>query len=64
MTWLDLFQFLNERANDFQNLGKFNWQQEISVFNNHQLDSCSSETTQLSDNKFDFSIDSSPAEKS
>jgi hypothetical protein len=64
MTWLDLFQFLNERANDFQNLDKFNWQQEVSVFDFGQLDSYSVEIVQLPDNKFYFSIDSSPVEKS
>ena len=32
MKWIDLFQFLNERANDYKNLGNFDWQSEIKVF--------------------------------
>lgn len=34
MTWLDLFQFLNERANDFKSLGQFDWQANIKVYDN------------------------------
>lgn len=34
ITWLDLFNFLNERANDFKNLGKFDWQAEVKVYDN------------------------------
>ena len=34
MKWIDLFQFLNQRANDFQNLGKFDWQAEVKVYDN------------------------------
>lgn len=38
MKWIDLFQFLNERANDFKNLGKFDWQANIRVYDNKQGD--------------------------
>lgn len=34
MTWLDLFQFLNERANDFKSLGQFDWQANVKVYDN------------------------------
>jgi hypothetical protein len=34
MKWIDLFQFLNERANDMKNLGKFDWQSEVKVYDN------------------------------
>jgi hypothetical protein len=34
MTWLDLYNFLYERANDMKNLGKFDWQSEVKVYDN------------------------------
>ena len=32
MTWLDLYNFLHERANDVKNPGSFPWQEEVKVF--------------------------------
>ena len=34
MTWLDLYNFLHQRANDIKNLGKFDWQAEVKVYDN------------------------------
>jgi hypothetical protein len=34
MKWIDLFQFLNQRANDLKNLGQFDWQSEVKVYDN------------------------------
>ena len=34
MTWLDLYNFLHQRANDMKNLGTFNWQAPVEVFDN------------------------------
>jgi hypothetical protein len=34
MKWVDLFQFLNQRANDMKNLGQFDWQNEVKVYDN------------------------------
>jgi hypothetical protein len=34
MKWIDLFQFLNQRANDMKNLGQFDWQSEVKVYDN------------------------------
>ncbi len=34
MKWIDLFQFLNQRANDINNFGKFDWQSEVKVYDN------------------------------
>jgi hypothetical protein len=31
MNWLDLYNFLHQRANDIKNLGSFHWQEEVSV---------------------------------
>lgn len=31
VTWLDLYNFLYHKAHDFNNLGKFNWNEKIVV---------------------------------
>jgi hypothetical protein len=32
MTWLDLYNYLYERANDVKNPGSFPWQENVEVF--------------------------------
>ena len=32
MTWLDLYNFLHQQANCSKNMGNFDWQSEIKVF--------------------------------
>lgn len=34
MNWLDLYNFLHQRANDMKNLGKFDWQAKVQVYDN------------------------------
>lgn len=34
MNWLDLYNFLHQRANDIKNLGKFDWQAEVKIYDN------------------------------
>jgi hypothetical protein len=34
MNWLDLYNFLYERAHDMKNLGQFDWQSEVKVYDN------------------------------
>lgn len=34
MTWLDLYSFLNERANNINSIGTFNWSKQVKVFDN------------------------------
>lgn len=31
LTWIDLFQFLNERASDVINVGKFDWSAPVII---------------------------------
>lgn len=31
MTWLELYSFLYEKANNVKDLGKFNWQEPVLV---------------------------------
>lgn len=58
MKWIDLFQFLNERANDLNNLGSFPWQEEVKVFDFESLEYYSTDFVQMPDNKISLSIDS------
>lgn len=32
MKWIDLFEFLSRQANDVKNLGSFDWQKEIKIY--------------------------------
>lgn len=34
MTWLDLYTFLNERANNVNAVGTFEWNKRVKVFDN------------------------------
>lgn len=31
MTWLELYNFLYEKANDLKNIGEFDWQEPVLV---------------------------------
>ena len=58
MKWIDLFQFLNERANDYKNLGKFDWQNEIKVFDMNIGEYYNAELIQFNgENSISISID-------
>jgi hypothetical protein len=62
MKWIDLFQFLNERANDFKNLGQFPWQEEVQVFDFNTLEYYSTDFIQMPDKKISFSVDTTQLE--
>lgn len=57
MKWIDLFKFLNERANDFNNLGSFPWQEEVKVFDFDSLEYYSTDFIEMPDGKISLSID-------
>jgi hypothetical protein len=58
MKWIDLYNFLYERANDINNLGQFPWQEEVKVFDFESLEYHSADFIQMPDNKISLSIDS------
>lgn len=58
MTWLDLYNFLYERANDVKNLGSFPWQEEVKVFDFETLEYYNTDFIQMPDDKISLSIDS------
>jgi hypothetical protein len=64
MKWVELFQFLNERANDIKNLGSFPWQEEVSVFDYETLEYYSLDFIEMPDGKISFEIDTYQSEAS
>jgi hypothetical protein len=62
MKWIDLFQFLNQRANDMKNLGSFPWQEEVEVFDFGSLDYYSADFVEMPDKKISLSIDTTQTE--
>jgi len=62
MKWIDLFQYLNERANDFKNLGQFPWQEEVQVFDFNTLEYYSTDFIQMPNKKISFSVDTTQLE--
>lgn len=58
MTWLDLYNFLYERANDVKNAGDFPWQETVEVFDFDTLTYYPTDFLQMPDNKISLSIDS------
>ena len=59
MTWLQLYNFLYERANDINNPGSFPWQENVQVFDFETLEYYSTDFIQMPDNKISLSIDTS-----
>ena len=59
MTWLDLYNFLYERANDINSGGSFPWQQTVEVFDFETLEYYPTDFIQMPDNKISLSIDTS-----
>ena len=58
MKWIDLFSFLNERANDLKNLGKFPWQENVEVFDWETLEYYPADFIQMpADNKISLAVD-------
>jgi hypothetical protein len=51
MKWIDLFQFLNKKANDIKNLGKFDWQAPVVIHDAETGDEFTCDTFNISDKK-------------
>ena len=59
MKWIDLYNFLYERANDINNLGNFPWQESVEVFDFNSLEYYKADFIQFPDKKISLSVDSS-----
>lgn len=58
MTWLDLYNYLHERANDINNLEIFPWQEEVQVFDWETLDYYPTDFIVMpGDNKISLAVD-------
>lgn len=44
MTWLDLYNFLSQKANNIQNLDDYNWGQQVIVHNAETGDEYTADT--------------------
>lgn len=51
MTWLDLYNFLHERANNINALGTFDWGKEILVHDANTGDESFCDTYYISDSR-------------
>jgi hypothetical protein len=51
MTWLDLYNYLYERANDIKNPGSFSWQDQVVIHDSNTGDEFTCDTYTISDNK-------------
>jgi hypothetical protein len=62
MNWLDLYNFLHQRANDVKNLGSFNWQAPVEVHDNQYGETSKADLIELYDDfgnkQFYIKIDS------
>lgn len=63
MTWLQLYNFLYERANDIRNPGSFPWQEKVEVFDFETLGYYPTDFIEFPDKKISLSIDTSIANK-
>ena len=59
MTWLQLYNFLYERANDINNPGSFPWQENVQVFDFETLEYYPTDFIEMPDKKISLSIDTS-----
>lgn len=59
MTWLDLYNFLHDQANNSKNFGKFPWGETVQVFDFETLEYYPTDFIQMPDNKISLSIDTS-----
>jgi hypothetical protein len=60
MKWLDLYNYLHERANDIKNLGSFPWQDDVQAFDFGTLEYYPVDFVQvLPDERISFHIDTS-----
>jgi len=59
MTWLQLYNFLYEKANDINSGGRFPWQEQVEVFDFETLEYYPTDFIEFPDKKISLSIDTS-----
>lgn len=62
MKWIDLYNFLYEKANNIKDIGQFPWQEEVKVFDFGTLGYFSTDFIEMPDKKISFSVDTNQIE--
>lgn len=62
MTWLDLYNFLYDKANNVNNVGAFSWREEVSVFDFETLEYYPVDFLEMPDGKISFQVDTYQSE--
>ena len=62
MTWLDMYNFLFDAANNIDNLGNFPWQEEVQVFDFATLGYYRTDFIEMPDGRVSLSVDTTQSE--
>ena len=62
ITWLELYNFLNQQANNIKNVGQFPWQEEVQVFDFETLEYYSVDFIEMPNGKISLEIDTFQSE--
>lgn len=62
MTWLQLYNYLNNQANKINNHGQFNWQEDVKVFDFETLEYYPIDFIEMPNAKISFEIDTFQSE--
>lgn len=57
MTWLDLYNYLSEQANNIKNVGQFPWQETVTVFDFGKLEYFETDFIEMPSGKISLNID-------
>jgi hypothetical protein len=57
MNWLDLYNFLHNKANSIENVGKFPWQETVKVWDWDTLDYYPTDFIEMPDGQISFCVD-------
>lgn len=62
MTWLDMYNFLSDKANNIHNLGNFPWQESVKVFDFETLKYYPTDFIEMPDGTISLSVDTTQSE--
>lgn len=62
MTWLDMYSFLSDTANNIHNVGNFPWQEKVQVFDFATLAYYQTDFIEMPDGKISLSVDTTQSE--
>lgn len=63
MTWLELYNYLHDRANDINAVGEFPWQENVEIWDWETLDYYPTDFVQVTkDSKISLAVDTYQSE--